>query len=321
LEAERLVSVAHALGTPAPIALRVNPAAEAQGGAMRMGGKPAPFGVDEEQLDELADWIAGQPELQLQGLHLYAGTQILDVDVLIRQYRKAVELAVRLARRTARPLATLDFGGGLGIPYFPGDSELDTTRLKRELVGLMAEIDGEPRLGSAKLVIEPGRYLVGEAGVYVTRVTDVKTSRGKRFLIVDGGMHHHLAASGNLGQVIKRNFPIALITRLDKESDGVADLTGPLCTPLDTIGRDVTLPAADVGDLVGVFQSGAYGLTASPVHFLGHPSPAEVLVLPGGECRLVRPRGELTGEVDDAGAAAASRERSWPKPAARAETD
>jgi len=281
LELRRIGEIARRLGVRARVALRVNPGMEVQGGAMRMGGKPTPFGVDEERLDEVLDPILGDPAIDLRGLHVYAGTQILDPVVLARQYRRAVDIARRVAERVGHPLHTLDFGGGLGIPYFPGEVELDMAKLREELRALMAEVEGDPRLAGTELLVEPGRYLVGEAGIYITRLLDLKVSRGKTFLVVDGGMNHHLAASGNLGQVIKRNFPVAVINRLDAVPTVTADIVGPLCTPLDTLARDLPVPSAAVGDLIGIFQSGAYALTASPVDFLSHPFPAEVLVQDG----------------------------------------
>jgi diaminopimelate decarboxylase len=289
LEARRISALAERLQTRARAALRVNPLADAQGGAMRMGGKPAPFGVDEECIDEVIDFLVRDPRIDFRGLHLFAGTQILDSTVLATQYRHGVELARRVATRLGGPLATLDFGGGLGVPYFPQERELDLDKLREELHGLVAELEGDPRLAGTRLLIEPGRYLVAEAGVYVTRITDIKVSRGKTFYIVDGGMNHHLAASGNLGQVIKRNFPIAVVNRLADGPTHKVDVVGPLCTPLDTLARDVTVARAEVGDLVGIFQSGAYGLSASPQGFLSHQSPAEVL-LGDGQASIIRSR-------------------------------
>jgi diaminopimelate decarboxylase len=289
LEARRISAIARRQQTRARAALRVNPRAEVQGGAMRMGGKPAPFGVDEECIDEIIDFLVGDPWIEFRGLHLFTGTQILDPSVLVAQYRHGVELARRVATRLGRPLATLDFGGGLGVPYFAQERELDLDKLREELHGLAVELEGDPRLAGTRLLIEPGRYLVAEAGLYVTRITDIKVSRGKTFYIVDGGMNHHLAASGNLGQVIKRNFPLAVVSRLTEEPTQKVDVVGPLCTPLDTLARDADLARAEVGDLVGIFQSGAYGLTASPQGFLSHPSPAEVLV-EDGRASLIRPR-------------------------------
>lgn len=302
LEAKRISEIAGRLGCRARAAVRVNPGGQAQGGAMRMGGKPVPFGVDEESLDSLLDQLLDMPGIDFTGLHLFAGTQILDHTVLERQYRVALAIARRVARRIERPLQTLDFGGGLGIPYFDADVELDMVKLGEELAELMTSVRSDAVLAGTQFLLEPGRYLVGESGVYVTRVNDIKISRGKTFVIVDGGMHHHLAASGNLGQVIKRNFPIAVVNRLGENAHSSVDVVGPLCTPLDTLARDVKLSPPRVGDLVGVFQSGAYALTASPVHFLSHPAPAEVLVQDGQD-RLIRRRAcwSTAADEDEAG--------------------
>ena len=290
LEADRIGKICHRLGKTARVALRINPSGEAQGGAMRMGGKPAPFGVDEETLDCVLDSLLSNPSVEFRGIHLFTGTQILDHAVLVNQYRKGLEIGRRVASRLERPLHTIDFGGGLGIPYFANDAQLDMEKLKTGLARLFGEIDNDRQFEGTKFVVEPGRYLIGEAGIYITRVNDVKVSRGKKFLIADGGMNHHLAASGNLGQVIKRNFPMALLNKLQSELVEAFDVVGPLCTPLDTLARDAQFPIAEVGDLVGIFQSGAYARSASPLGFLSHPTPAEVLVGNGSSC-LIRRRG------------------------------
>jgi diaminopimelate decarboxylase len=187
-------------------------------------------------------------------------------------------------------MATVDFGGGLGVPYFSGDREFELEKFGQELNSLMSEIRNKPVFMGTKLIIEPGRYLVAEAGIYVVQVNDVKLSHGKKFLIVDGGMNHHLAASGNLGQVIKRNFPIAILSKLDRKPTQSVDVVGPLCTPLDVLARDTELPSPEIGDRIGIFQSGAYARTASPLGFLSHLTPAEVLV-ENGQVRLIRRRG------------------------------
>ncbi len=278
VEARRITAICRRLGVTAKVSVRINPQVEVQGGAMRMGGKPAPFGVDEEQVDLLVDELAQDPCMDFRGIHLFTGTQILDDHVLLAQYRRAVELARRIAGRLGRSLRTVDLGGGLGIPYFPHEQPLNMDSVREHLAGLMEEVRHDPLFAGTHFIVEPGRYLVGEAGIYVSRITDIKVSRGKKFFILDGGMHHHLAASGNLGQVIKRNFPIAIITRLDQERTDVADVVGPLCTPLDMVARELPVPRAEVGDLIGIFQSGAYARWASPLGFLSHPTPAEVLV-------------------------------------------
>ncbi len=295
LEAERISTLSQAKGVVGRIALRVNPVETAQGGAMRMGGKPAPFGIDEEEIEHLLARIIADPHLDICGIHLFTGTQILDHEILLNQYQHGLAIAKRVARQIKRPLRTLDFGGGLGIPYFAHEQALNMDALTQGLEIMMMDVRKEPLFDSTQFMVEPGRFLVGDSGIYVARVNDIKVSRGKKFLVTDGGMHHHLAASGNLGQTIKRNYPLAILNKLrlsDVEQNGEkVDVVGPLCTPLDTVGRSVLLPKAEVGDLIGIFQSGAYGRTSSPLGFLSHPTPPEVWVARGKDS-LVQPRGK-----------------------------
>ncbi len=298
LEIERISAISGKLAVHAAVAVRVNPNEEGQGGALRMGGKPAPFGIDEEDLEVVLQRIAGDSGLEFRGIHLFVGTQILDDNLLLTQCRKAIAIGRRAARQMGRALQTLDFGGGLGIPYFDGDSELNLSRFGENLGTVIAEIENEDAFRQTNFMVEPGRFLVGESGIYVARVTDIKTSRGRKYLILDGGMNHHLAASGNLGQVIKRNFPIAVVSRMHSPATEVVDVVGPLCTPLDMVGRSVQLAQARVGDLIAIFQSGAYARTASPLGFLSHPTPPEVWVENGRDF-LIRRRGSVEDYVRD----------------------
>ena len=288
-EIKRLQKISQELGKITAVALRINPSYEAQGGAMRMGGKPAPFGLDEDYLEAALDLVASSEHLTFQGIHLFVGTQVLDFEVLLSQYRKGIDIARRAARHLNSPIHTLDFGGGLGIPYFAHERPLDMDCLRAGLAELMAEIESEACFADTQFLVEPGRFLVGECGLYVTRVNDIKVSKGKTFVIVDGGMHHHLAASGNLGQVIKRNYPVATLNKLNGEPAQAADVVGPLCTPLDAIARNIALPEVEIGDLMGVFQSGAYARTASPLGFLSHPTPPEVWI-EDGQATLISER-------------------------------
>lgn len=297
-ELRRISSIAERLNMVAPVALRINPDAAAEGGAMRMGGVASAFGIDEEQLEEAVTYAVTSPSIELVGIHLFAGTQVLSADTLLAQYAKGLQLGRQVGERLRRPLQTIDFGGGLGIPYFSSDEPLNMERLKLGLQTLMAEFGRDPGLAGTRFVIEPGRFLVGEAGVYLARVLDVKVSRGKRFVILDGGMNHHLAASGNLGQTIKRNFPLIVANRLREAEQDTAQVVGPLCTPLDVLGRALPVPHVEVGDLIAVLQSGAYARSASPLGFLSHCSPAEVLV-DSGEARVIRARGTLSDLVRD----------------------
>lgn len=290
MELDRINSISRRLDARGRIALRVNPVEEAQGGAMRMGGKPVPFGIDEESLDDVMGCVLSKPFLEFRGIHIFVGTQILDHSILINQYRHGIGLARQVAGWLQRPLRTVDFGGGFGIPYFAHEHELDMPAFAKGLASLMAEVKHDSFFSDAQFMVEPGRFLVGEAGIYLVRINDIKVSRGKKFLIVDGGMHHHLAASGNLGQTIKRNYPIAVLNKLNTSPEEEVDVVGPLCTPLDVLGRAVVLPKAKVGDLIGVFQSGAYARTASPLGFLSHTTPPEIWV-ENGRAHLIRRRG------------------------------
>lgn len=275
-EAARVVAAGERLGIRPRVAVRVNPDFAVKGSGMRMGGGPQQFGVDAERVPALLKELAAV-DVELLGLHIFAGSQNLNADILCAAQRQTVDLALRLAGDSPVPLRYLNIGGGFGIPYFERDQPLDLSIIGDNLAGLLTGAIA-PQLPDARVVVELGRYIVGECGVYVTRVVDRKESRGKTFLVVDGGLHHQLAASGNFGQVIRRNYPIAIGNRFDAEPEEQVTVVGSLCTPLDLLGDNVSLPRADVGDLVVIFQAGAYGLTASPTAFLSHPQPAEVLV-------------------------------------------
>jgi diaminopimelate decarboxylase len=275
-EAERVCMIGERLGIRPRVAIRVNPDFQIKGSGMRMGGGPQQFGVDAENVPALLAQLA-RADVEFLGFHIFGGSQNLHAEVLCEAQRKTVELALRLAEASPMPIRYLNLGGGFGIPYFEKDQLLDLPAIAQNLQGLLADAI-RPNLPEARVVIELGRFIVGECGFYVTRVVDRKVSRGKTFLVVDGGLHHQLAASGNFGQVIRRNYPVAIGNRTGDEATETVTVVGCLCTPLDLLADGATLPRADIGDLVVVFMAGAYGLTASPTGFLSHPAPAEVLV-------------------------------------------
>lgn len=280
LESEREMRAIAEIGRKAArrprVALRVNPDFEIKGSGMRMGGGPQQFGIDAERAPEALRELH-QLDLDFQGLHIFGGSQNLRADILQAAQEKIIDLALALAQKTGMSIAHLNIGGGFGIPYFPKDAPLDLEPICLNLARLL-EQRLRPILPETQIIIELGRYIVGEAGIYVTRIIDRKVSRGEIFLVTDGGLHHQLAASGNFGQVIRRNYPVAIANRMDEAASESASVVGCLCTPLDLLADKVVLPRAEAGDLVAVFQSGAYGLTASPTRFLSHPAPAEVLV-------------------------------------------
>jgi diaminopimelate decarboxylase len=271
-----LAAASERLGVPARVAVRVNPDFELKSSGMKMGGGPKQFGVDAEVVPALLRDI-GAAGLQFEGFHLFAGSQNLRADAIVEAQGKAYELALRLAEHTPAPVRSLNLGGGFGIPYFPGEQRLELAPIGAQLAHLAERAARE--LPHAMLVLELGRYLVGEAGVYVTRVLDRKVSREQIFLVCDGGLHHHLSASGNFGQVIRKNYPVLIGNRVAADGEvPLASVVGPLCTPLDILADRMPLGHANVGDLVVILQSGAYGASASPQHFLGHPAVVEVLV-------------------------------------------
>lgn len=274
-EIAELAEIRDELGGPVRIAVRVNPDFELKGSGMKMGGGPKPFGVDAEQVPRLLADIAAAG-LEFEGFHLFAGSQNLNAEAIGDAQRQSLELAIRLAAHAPAPVRTLNLGGGFGIPYFPGERHLDLAVVGDNLAKLAER--AASALPEAQLVVELGRYLVGEAGIYVTRIVDRKVSREHTYLIADGGMNHHLSASGNFGQVIRKNYPVTIGNRVDDAQRETVSIVGPLCTPLDVLAERVSLPPAAAGDLVVVFQSGAYGASASPHGFLGHPPPLEVLV-------------------------------------------
>ena len=270
-EAERALAIGHRLSVTPRLAVRVNPEFELRGSGMRMGGRASPFGVDAERVPALvkrilaagADW---------RGFHIFAGSQALDPAAIVDSQAHTLDLAARLAEAAGSSPPLVNLGGGFGIPYFPGEQALDIETIGAALT---------PRLSAmpdTRFAIELGRWLVGEAGVYLTRVVDRKESRGETFLVCDGGLNHQLAATGNLGTVVRRNYPVAVVTAPADAPRETVSVVGPLCTPLDRLADQVELPMAGPGDVIAVFMAGAYGLTASPWEFLGHPRPAEILV-------------------------------------------
>lgn len=275
-EMEAVAGEAAVQGLVAPVAVRVNPDFELKTSGMRMSGGPKQFGVDAERVPAMLKRMGALSALEFHGFHIFSGSQNLRSEALVEAQTNTVALAIELAAHAPGPVRHLNIGGGFGIPYFPGDTPLDLAPIADNLAGLMDRVAAE--LGGTRVVIELGRYIVGEAGIYVTRIVDRKESRGRVFLITDGGLHHQLAASGNFGQFVRKNYPLAIGNRMGEAATETADVVGCLCTPLDLLGDKVEIPAAQVGDLVVLFQSGAYGLTASPTAFLSHPAPAEVLV-------------------------------------------
>ncbi|WP_176591336.1 pyridoxal-dependent decarboxylase, exosortase A system-associated [Sphingobium sp. EM0848] len=275
-EARRAVALGERRGKTPRLAVRVNPDFDLKGSGMRMGGGAKPFGVDAERAADLARWVI-DAGADWRGWHIFAGSQALGAEALIETQAATIGLATRLSEAVGVTPPLVNLGGGFGIPYFPGDERLDIRPIG-EALGTV--LDGRADiLQGSEFAMELGRWLVGEAGVYLTRVVDVKKSQGETFVVVDGGLHHQLAASGNFGTVVRRNYPIAVANRFgETPGEEAVTVVGCLCTPIDKLGDKVALPPVEEGDLIAIFLAGAYGASASPAAFLGHPSPGELLL-------------------------------------------
>ncbi|KQU62284.1 diaminopimelate decarboxylase [Sphingomonas sp. Leaf339] len=271
-EASRALVIADRIGRTPRLAVRVNPDIELRGSGMKMGGRPSPFGIDAGRVPALvrrlisagADW---------RGFHIYAGSQALDAGAVAETQAATVTLAARLADEAGAPPPLVNLGGGFGVPYFAGDRPLDIEMIGSRLADTLAK---RPTvLANSRFAIELGRWLVAEAGVYLARVVDRKESGGEIFIVLDGGLNHQLAASGNFGTVVRRNYPLAVTDHMGETMVETVNVVGPLCTPLDRLGDRVALPHVEPGDVIAVFLAGAYGATASPAAFLGHPPAIE----------------------------------------------
>ncbi|OBV12472.1 pyridoxal-dependent decarboxylase, exosortase A system-associated [Erythrobacter dokdonensis] len=274
-EGRRAIAIGQRLGRAPRIAIRVNPSFELKGSGMKMGGGAKPFGVDADKVPDLARFLIGEGA-EWRGLHIFTGSQALSTEAIIEAQANVLELAANLTDAIGHGCPKLNMGGGFGIPYFPGDEPLDLSRVGAALAERVGHLPAS--LASSELCLELGRYLVGEAGVYLCRVIDRKESHGVVYLVTDGGLHHQLAASGNFGTVVRRNYPSAIATRYEAEPIEEVNIVGCLCTPLDRLADNAFMPRAEIGDLVAVFCAGAYGASASPAAFLGHGPAAELLV-------------------------------------------
>lgn len=279
IESEReiriLKEIAESTGKKPTVAIRVNPDFEVKTSGMKMGGGSKQFGIDAELLPDILQHFP-YDKLNFIGFHIYSGSQNLNPQSIIQAQLKSVELAARLAAHSRTAITHLNIGGGFGVPYFPGEIPLGLSELSDHFNTVLS--NSKRLLPKAKLIIELGRFLVAEAGIYVCKALDRKISRGQIFVVVDGGMHHHLAASGNFGQIIRKNYPVIIANRVTSQEREIASIVGPLCTPLDLLADRIEIPKVDEGDLIAVLQSGAYGMTASPLKFLSHSEPIEIMV-------------------------------------------
>lgn len=274
-ECDRALAIGAEAGLQPRLAVRVNPDFDLKGSGMKMGGGAKQFGMDVNLVAPTVRKILAA-EAHWRGFHIFAGSQALKADAIVETQAQTIALAARLAEEIGHGPEHVNLGGGFGIPYFPNDQAVDVAEIGAALTQQFSDLPAI--LSGTQFALELGRYLVGEAGVYLTRIVDRKESQGEIFLITDGGLHHQLAASGNFGTVIRRNYPAAIATRYDQPSDEVVSIVGCLCTPLDLLSDRAEMPTAQVDDIVAIFCAGAYGATASPANFLGQGPAKEILV-------------------------------------------
>ena len=271
----KLAKLGDLKGITPNVSIRINPDFELHGSGMKMGGGAKQFGIDAELVPDVLKKLVRLP-VTFQGFHIYAGSQNLDAVAISLTFEKIFHTVEELSGSIDRDIPMINFGGGFGIPYFAKDQPLDIKKIGHALHDMMPFL--KKAFSNTKFVIELGRYITGECGIYITQVVTKKQSRGKTFLVTDGGMNHHLAASGNLGQILKKNYPIVNPTKIKSDKTQTCQITGPLCTPLDSIGTNVVLPETNEGEYIAIMNSGAYGYTASPLTFLSHAPPKEIVI-------------------------------------------
>ncbi len=288
----RVIRICQKTGKKANVSLRINPQTPVKEFAVKMGGIPSPFGVDEEHAADIIDVIRKNDEfLNFLGFHIYAGTQCLNIDGLTQNIANVLEVVEKICRENDLAPARINFGGGLGIPYFSSDADFDLKEFSRFVNRAVAQFD--TRMSQPiDYIIELGRYIVGPFGYYLSRVLALKETRGRKFVILDGGMHHNFPPSGNFGQIISKNYDIQNISKPAAAKEKV-DIVGCLCTTLDRLANRIEIGSPEVGDVMAIKNSGAYGLTASPVFFLGHETPREILIK-DGKFSLIRERKDIT---------------------------
>ena len=275
-EAEIASAAAVALGVEQHVLIRINPSWMPRHFGVNMAGKASQFGVDEEVLDESIDRILALPGLKLIGFHIYSGTNSLNDEAIAENFANFITLFRRASAHAGITPEKLIFGSGFGIPYNDGDKTLDIEALAGRIMPMIDDLRTDPTFAKTACVLEMGRWLIGPGGWLLTGVIAEKASRGVEIRACDAGFNNHLAACGMMGTVIRRNWSFANVSNAGAPA-GKYLLVGPLCTTIDVLASDISLPEVRVGDVLSVSNSGAYGLTASPTRFISHPEPAEVI--------------------------------------------
>lgn len=272
------------------VIIRINQNNDLTKSKIKMTGVASQFGIDEDKLDsKFFSKLSLLRNIQLTGFQIYAGTQILNAEEIANNVENTILIAEKFSNEYGIQIQNLNFGGGFGIPYFSNEKEIDLEQLQVAMHKIF--LNHKIFLSKTHCIFESGRFIMAGSGLFVTKILYKKESRNRLFYICDGGANFH-SASAFLGRFIRNNYPISSIPM--KKNDGEVTIVGPLCTPTDVIGQNVSLSRdLNPGDLILIEKSGAYGLTYSPITFLSHESPSEVL-FSRDECKVLRQRGNFT---------------------------
>lgn len=274
-EYSRIQNIAKELKVKAKILLRINPKNPFNNSTLKMGGTSSQFGIDEEDLFDNFPKI-NKEHVDVIGIHVYMGTRILNYNSIISNVKTIFSIFDRLQSLCNNSLTCVDFGGGFGVDYFPQHEEkpLDINSLSHELFPIIKKFKSQYNID--KIIAESGRYLTASSGLFLTKVVDIKKSQGKKYAIVNGGRNCCFAPSST--SILNKNFPISVFESQNNKTKEKYQICGPLCTPEDLLAKNIMLPKLDLGDLIVVHMVGAYGLTFSPLMFLSHRIPSEILV-------------------------------------------
>ncbi|WP_108868430.1 diaminopimelate decarboxylase [Aquimarina aquimarini] len=274
-ELKRVSRFANEAGVVVDVAIRINPDFSAKGSPWKMGGRPTQFGIDEKHAIANFGTYLNVPNINIKGIHVYNGTNILDAQSVYENSKYILGLYEQISQKYNTTFSMVDVGGGMGIPYFPNQEELDIVEFKNLMTPLFS--DFHKKYPDTRIIMESGRFIIGTAGYFAVGVNNIKINHGKTFVVTDGGTNCHSASAGS-GRVVKRNFPMENISATDNLEEFEYQVAGPLCSPDDIIGRNIKLKEVKEGDILVINASGAYGSTSSPGLFHSHGFPVEALV-------------------------------------------
>ena len=279
-EIKKITDLCRAKGKPANVGIRLNPKGKLSSSAMKMSGDTQ-FGITEDDLEEAFVLIKnGTKLLNFTGLHMHLGSQFIEAEKIASNFKFILEKAYEITSRYKIELRKINFGGGWGIDIFGNKPPLDLPLIKKSLSELFTDLKYRTHFKGTQFIVEPGRFLVAECGIYAAKILYRKRGYNKEFLIIDGGMHQNYLAAGGIGQVIRRNLGVDMIPE-NHHSHSVAQYTvvGALCIPDDVLGLELELPSdLREGDILLFCNCGAYGYSASPLKFLSHPLPTEAAI-------------------------------------------